>query len=260
MVRIARILLLIIAHGYEGQELTDRLAPPGYSGNPWGPEATHQRQIGDLPPIPYDSLMAQRDRWARENLRDGDIVFRRGDARILFGYFPFSRFLANASGSRYSHTGIAAIEDGTPVVYDTTKAGVRRQPFGVWMLDNVGPFGVKRLKTAHRDRIPAVLAFCRRVYVEQVPFDFELGLGDDELYCVEMTEKAFRAAGLPLSEPVKLRAMERAREFPLCMTGLRFISHLVLDRPLSLDQPVFFPGNSRHGIWSAACLETVTEQ
>jgi hypothetical protein len=53
--------------------------------------------------------------------------------------------------------------------------------------------------------------------------------------------------------------MERAREFPLCMTGLRTASYFALRRPLSLDQPVFFPGNRRHGIWSAACLETVFE-
>lgn len=260
MVRIARILLALTIHAHHGGEVTDRLAPPGFRGNPWGPEATSLRQIGELPPIPYTPRMTAWDRWGRQNLRDGDIVFRRGDARILFGYFPFSRFLANASGSRYSHTGIVAVEDGAPVVYDTTKAGVRRQPLAVWMLDNVGPFGVKRLRAAEHHRIPAVLAFCRRVYAEQVPFDFDLDPGDDSLYCVEMTEKAFRAAGLTLSQPVRLRAMERAREFPLCMTGLRLVSHVALDKPLTLDLPVYFPGNRRHGIWSSPDLETVVEQ
>ena len=73
--------------------------------------------------------MEQWDRWGRTVLRDGDIVFRLGDARVLFGYFPFSRFIANVSGSKYSHVGTVAIEDGAPVVYDTAKPGVRRQPF-----------------------------------------------------------------------------------------------------------------------------------
>jgi len=50
--------------------------------------------------------MQQWDNWGKQNLRDGDILFRLGDARILHGYFPMSRFLAKISGSAYSHTGI----------------------------------------------------------------------------------------------------------------------------------------------------------
>lgn len=260
MIRIAKLILVVFLHGQNGGEPTDRLIPDGFRGNPWGPVATRSRQAGLLPPVAYTAAMERWRDWGREHLKEGDILFRRGDARVLFGYFPFSRFLANCSGSKYSHTGIVAIEAGEPVVYDTTKAGVRRQPFAVWMLDNAGPFGVKRLRAAYRDHIPAVIAYCRKVYAEQVPFDFELGLEDRSLYCVEMTEKAFRASGLVLSEPIRLRDMEHASEFPLCMTGLRLCSHLALEKPLSLDQPVFFPGNRRHGIWSAECLETVTEQ
>ena len=90
--------------------------------------------------------MARWDRWGRQVLRDGDIVFRMGDARLLHGYFPMSRFLANCSNSRFSHTGIIAIEKDGPVVYDTTRPAVARQPFCVWVLDNVGCIGVKRLQ------------------------------------------------------------------------------------------------------------------
>ena len=56
------------------------------------------------------------------------------------GYFPFSQFTANVTGSQFSHTGTVVIEDGDPVVYDTTNPSVRRQPFKVWVLDNAGPF------------------------------------------------------------------------------------------------------------------------
>src|SRR5215831_12429872 len=132
--------------GHDGLEPTDRLVPPGWKGNPWGPEAARARASGEIPPIPMTPLMKQWDKWGKQVLRDGDILFRRADARLLLGRFPFSRFTANISGSAFSHTGIVAIEGGEPVVYDTTKAGVRRQPFAVWILDNVGPFGVKRLR------------------------------------------------------------------------------------------------------------------
>jgi len=83
------------------------------------------------------------------------------------------------------------------MVYDTTGSGVACQPFCVWVLDNVGNFGVKRLRPEDRHAIPRVLAYCRKVFHEQPPFDYELGLDDSRLYCVEMTEKAYRYAGLP---------------------------------------------------------------
>ncbi|HEX8201045.1 MAG TPA: hypothetical protein VF590_11190, partial [Isosphaeraceae bacterium] len=120
-----------------------------------------------------------------------------------------------------------------------------------WVLDNVGPIGVKRLRAEQQSHIPAVLAFCREIYRQQLPFDFELDPDDRALYCVEMTEKAFRAAGVKLSDPVRLGDMERAAEFPICMFAFEHFS------PLRLDQEVFFPGNERHGIWSSPLLEAV---
>jgi len=202
--------------------------------------------------------MGRWDQWARKVLRDGDIVFRLGDARVLRGWFPMSRFYANCSNSKFSHTGIVAFEDGGPVVYDTTGTGVARQPFCVWILDNVGNIGVKRLRPELRKAaIPKILAYLHRVFIEQPPFDYELGLDDSALYCVEMTEKAYRYAGLPLSEPVKLGDMERVTEFPVCMLGLSMASRYVLKRPLTTETQVYFPGNERHGLWSSPHLIVV---
>jgi hypothetical protein len=195
--------------------------------------------------------MNQWDRWGKTVLRDGDILFRRADARVLFGRFPFSRFIANVSGSPYSHTAIAAIENGEPVVYDTTKAGVRRQPFAVWMLDGVGPFAVKRVRPELKPHADAAVRFCRQAFERQVPFDFDFALDDEALYCVEMTEKAYRASGMILSQPIRLGDMERASEFPVCIFVFMRLSNL------TLEQFVFFPGNERHGICSCPQLMTV---
>ena len=68
---------------------------------------------------------------------------------------------------------------------------------------------------------------------------------------MEMTEKAFRSAGLTLSEPVRLGEMENAAQFPICMFAFSTLTKL------RLDLPVFFPGNDRHGIWSSPLLETL---
>ncbi len=250
-IRILAWVLAMALNAPDGNEPTDRLVPSSWDDNPWGPAATEARALGTLPPIAMTAWMEQWDHWGRTVLREGDIVFRRGDARLLHGFFPFSRFIANASNSLYSHTGIVAIEEAGPVIYDTTKAGVRRQPFAVWVLDNVGPFGVKRPRPDAQKAIPAAIAYCREMYRRQVPFDHLLEPDDQALYCVEMTEKAYRSAGLTLSEPVLLGNMERASEFPICMLAFTYFS------PLRLDQPVYFPGNDRHGIWSSPLLQTV---
>jgi len=186
-------------------EMTERMTPPGWHGNYWGPEATKARKEGKLPPISYTPQMQRWDRWGRQVLRTGDIVFRLGDARLAHGYFPMSRFYANTSNSKFSHTAIVCLEDEAegPVVYDTTRTSVARQPFAVWVLDNVGSIGVKRLRPEYRKAIPRIADFCHRMYEAQPPFDYELNLDDQALYCVEMTEKAFRSAGLPLSAPVR---------------------------------------------------------
>lgn len=244
-------LMSLVWNSHDGLEPTDRLIPPGYTGNPWGPEATRARETGVIPPVPVTPVMAQWYRWGKTVLKDGDILFRRGDAKILHGHFPFSRFIAGISGSQFSHTGIASIENGEVFVYDTTKAGVRRQPFCVWILDNAGPFGVKRVKPEYQAYAAKAVAFCRDSYYKQVPFDFELKDDDRAFYCVEMSEKAYRRNGLPLAEPVKLGDMENITKYPFCVMAFMKVSDL------SLEQPVFFPGNERHGIWSSPKLMTV---
>jgi Permuted papain-like amidase enzyme, YaeF/YiiX, C92 family len=250
-------VLTLLLHPPREAEMSERMAPPGWQGNFWGPEATKARHEGRMPPIVATSHMARWDQWGRKVLRDGDIVFRLGDARLGHGYFPISRFLASASNSKFSHTGVVAIEEEGPVVYDTTRTGVARQPFCVWILDNIGSIGVKRLRPEYREAIPRVLAYTRKVFNEQVPFDYDLEPDDQKLYCVEMTEKSFRAAGIELSQPIHLGDMERASEFPLQMFGLRFASKYISEHPVTFDSLVYFPGNERHGIWSARQLMTV---
>jgi Permuted papain-like amidase enzyme, YaeF/YiiX, C92 family len=244
------IWLASTVFGGDNLEQSDRLAP-GWQGNAWGPEATKARAEGLLPKVAMTPAMKQWDDWGKKALKSGDIIFRMGDAKILRGYFPMSRFLANISGSVFSHTGIASIEDGEVWVYDTTTMSVRRQPLCVWVLDNIGSFGVKRVKPELAAYADKAVAFCKEQFRKQTPFDYTLNPDDAQLYCIEMCEKAYRNNGLPLAPPVKLGDMENVSEFPLCVMGfLQFTD-------LTLDLPVYFPGNERHGIWSSPSLTTV---
>jgi Permuted papain-like amidase enzyme, YaeF/YiiX, C92 family len=241
----------------EADDATDWMKPLVWSGNFWGPAASRARLDGQLPALPVTPEMARWRAWGRKVLRDGDIVFRLGDARTLRGIIPLSWFIANASGSPFSHTAIAAIEDGSPVVYDSSSDGIRRMPFEAWMLECVGTMGVKRLKSEYRRHIPDVIKYCRRLYDLQVPFDYEFRLDDDAFYCLEMTEKAFRSQGMVLSQPVRIGDWENLKNYPLTAFGIPLVSKLMLKQPISLEQPVYLPGNTHQGVWASPLLEKV---
>ena len=89
----------------------DETRPAG-AGNFWGPSRDPRQGVaGQLPPLPMNPATARWGDWGRSVLREGDIVFRMGDARACAGMFPLSRFIAKATGSAFSHTGIVTIED-----------------------------------------------------------------------------------------------------------------------------------------------------
>ena len=125
------------------------------------------------------------------------------------------------------------------------------------MLDSLGPLGVKRLKLEHRERIAGVIGYCRSAFERQVPFDNGFRMDDDSLYCLELTEKAFRSEGLALSEPVRIGDWEYLASFTLTALLIPPVTGMVLDRPITLEQSVYLPGNERHGVWASPILETV---
>ncbi|MGO8903702.1 MAG: hypothetical protein ACLQU5_35995, partial [Isosphaeraceae bacterium] len=92
MIKLLLMFLPFYLYPPEGREMTDRLIPQGYQGNYWGPEACRGRREGTMPPIEITPQMARWAQWGRKVLKDGDIVFRLGDARVLHGLFPMSRF------------------------------------------------------------------------------------------------------------------------------------------------------------------------
>lgn len=258
--RFTRISWALAALGLVNQagcvgtgDVTGKMVPPSWRGNPWGPDAEAARRCGRLPTIPSNPPMHRWDDWGRANLRDGDIVFRMGDARVACGLYPFSRVTAEMADSRYSHSGIVARENGEVIVYDTNKAGPRRQPFPIWLLDATGGIAVKRPRSHAQRFVNPALAFCRDVYQRQVPFDRQLRLGDERFYCIELTERAYESAGLVLSQPIRIDHLPRYHDFPKAVGFARLFTSL---RP---DQRAFVIGNDSVGIWSSPALELVFE-
>lgn len=232
---------------------TDRLVPPGWKGNPWGPAANAARQRGAIPRVPNNPEMTTWDSWGRKTLRDGDIIFRMGDAHAACGLFPFSRVSAAIAASRYSHSGIIAIENGEPVVYDTTTTGPQREPLRIWVLAANKSVAIKRPRPEFEASAAKAVSYCRSVYAAQVPFDYGMRLGDDKLYCIEMTERAYQSAGLPLSKPVALHTLPRYDEFPWIVRLMK------LATKMDPNQLAYVIGNDRLGIWASPSLTPVYE-
>ena len=79
-------MIALARYDLSSAEATDWIKPPSWSGNYWGPAATRARIAGHLPPLPSNPGMARWHEWGRDVLRQGDIVFRLGDARVVRGH------------------------------------------------------------------------------------------------------------------------------------------------------------------------------
>lgn len=194
---------------------------------------------------------ARWQRFAEATLQDGDVLFRLGNARTHL-VMNFSRLTAFITASRYSHTGIFRWSGDRPEVVDITESGIRVQAFPTWMREVAdNEFAVRRLKPAYRDRIPEVLAYLQDRIEARPQFDYKFDLGNDEYYCVELTERAFRAAGLPLSEPVPADDLPRADQIPVWMWLVRTVGGV------DTNNPVFVAGNDDYGVYASDKLEAV---
>lgn len=219
--------------------------------HPWGPEANAARDAGTLGYRTYTAKMACWAEFARQHLQDGDVLFRRGRSVGPLGNAA-SRFIANITDSPFSHDAIVCWQGDSVWIYDAEAEGTRKMPFEVWMLDVADEtLAVKRLQPEYRDRIPNALAYCEDIYQRNLPFDRAFGVDDTEFYCSELIEKAYRAAGLCLSEPVPIRCLPNYARW-------RWVMPLgALTRGLRVDTPIFVPGNECYGTYGSPYLETV---
>ena len=240
----------------EGREMTDRMVPDGFIGNYWGPVATREREEGKMPPVRITPHMARWDQWGRQVLQDGDIVFRLGDARVLHGYFPMSRFYANCSNSKFSHTGIVAWRRDRP--WSTTQRAAESPDslsasgsWTTWATSASSGFA-RKIATRSPRSLPIAARFSRNSLrsITSSALTIQALLRGDDREGISLRRVATVGAG-------PNRRHGAAPEFPLCMMGLGIASRYVLEQPLTAETKVYFPGNERHGIWSSPHLVVV---
>lgn len=190
--------------------------------------------------------------WGDEHLQDGDILFLMGEGYILMGTVNFSKLSTDLANSNYSHMGVIAIEDGRAVVYHMGHAGITREPFGQMIARRrTHSAAVQRPTRVDQQTRLAAVEYCRRVKQGKKAFDRNFRLDNDSLYCSELVELAYRSAGFPLSEPVRLKDLpnyeRHARQIQLAGT-------ITTVEP---EQLVYLPGNDDIGIWSNPALQLI---
>ena len=88
-------------------------------------------------------------------------------------------------------------------------------------------------------------------YRQEVPFDGVLNLDDEKLYCTELIEKAYRSAGMVISQPVPMRCLPQFHRYALFgPLGERFAG-------LRLDMPLFAVGNCHYGLLASPNLDVI---
>jgi len=193
--------------------------------------------------------------WGAENLQSGDILFVQGESRILMGLVNFSRICTELADSKFSHVALVSRENDGLVVYDTVVGGPRRIPFDDFVADRrIWKVAVKRLRPEHQSHVPVAIAYCRQAHQSKTDFDEDFQLNNDRLYCTELIELAFRHAGLPLSEPIRID------ELP----GYELVSEptkrlVQTATSIEMDQEVLLPGNDSIGIWANPRLDLVLD-
>jgi hypothetical protein len=221
--------------------------------NPWGPEAHAARADGRLRPLFCPPDAAVWEEFARRHIEEGDLLFRYGLSNNLRGKLE-TRILTRSTASRFSHDAIAHWEGDTLFVYDSQPApeGVRKMPFAFWVMDVAdGSLVIQRLLPPYRPFIPAAIAYVEDAWERQVPFDPGMRLDDERLYCTEMIEKAFRCAGLALSDPVPIRCVPNYRRYAVLRPLIERLTEI------RVDEPAFAPGNCYFGTFGSPYLETV---
>jgi hypothetical protein len=221
--------------------------------HPFGPAANEARARGELRDWCPDPEAAAWHEFARQNIQEGDLLFRYG---VSYGVFDLltTRIIAVASDGPFSHNAVAHWEGDCLWMYDAELEGVRKVPFERWLLDvKEGSLAVKRPKPQFQPAIPQALAYLEDAYYRNVPYDRALSLDDERLYCTELIEKAFRSAGLCLSDPVPLRCFPQYLRY----AWLRPIGERLYR--IRVDEPVFSPGNPLYGTYASPCLFTVYE-
>ena len=189
------------------------------------------------------------------HLHNGDLGFRAGESRIFFGLVNFSELCTNIHGQPIlaRRPGLAGTgrcvrvrcRGGRPTPRPFRQ--IRRGQADFFVRGQTAATGISGPTS------PAQLSSAGRSATASGKFDTELKLNNEHFYCSELVELAFRHAGLPLSQPVRI---DRLPHFEALPTSTKTLVQ-TYDHDHRWSRKYHYPATSRSGsgpvpiwIWS----------
>jgi Permuted papain-like amidase enzyme, YaeF/YiiX, C92 family len=250
----ALLSLLLLLPGCAYQHGSVSTVPAAYRhGNPWSPAAYAARARGEWQPSPPTPQMLAWAEFARQNIHDGDLIFRDGWPPHISDYLE-NRLQRGISDSGFTHVALAFHEGDEVWVYDVEvePLNMRKMPFSYWMLDTIpNTMAIRRLRPPYQHCIPVALAYCEEEWLRQPKYDHALRLDDEKVYCSELIEKAFRKGGLELSNPLPICCLPNYKHYSILRPFVECFT------PIRVKEPVFALGNDTYGAYASPYLEAV---
>jgi hypothetical protein len=210
-------------------------------------------QMTPIPPcIEKSREQARREAPVVERaLKDGDILFRLGTTPLAGGLVNFSRTIAHATESDFSHAALVyrGAADGS-IVLDVSAIGISRRYLRDWYRDGTSNLVARRLRPEYQHLIPLVLAEADKLIAKDVLYDDKFVPDDDRFYCTEVVDHCFRTIGHPLVERIRIK------DFP--NNGLVMYIGCAIGG-INMDNEAAIAGNERIGLFSSPMLETVLD-
>jgi len=187
----------------------------------------------------------------RQIVREGDIVFRLSQTQLAGGLIDFSKEIAKATHSRFSHAVLVyRVEEDGIILADITPNGVARRYMIDWYIEGCKVLAVKRLKPEYEHLVPVVLEEARRVIEQDLLYDDKFIPDDNRFYCSEFVDHCFRKAGYPLAPRIKIKDWPSYNllAFSVCLIG-----------GIDANNETAIVGNDEIGLFSSPMLFLVHE-
>ena len=185
----------------------------------------------------------------KQDMRTGDILYRYSDARGPLG-IPFTRMVANATKSEYSHAAMLIISEGEPEVLEVNDEGTLKYRLLDWIDTCYGNnFSVYRLKDLD-DEKEAKLKEQMNKFLEEDP-DYDLTFSSsDKYYCTESVIEIYkRAFDLQLDPGYYIKDIVTGWRYTLLYWGCWAFQ--IFGTSLPFDKKLYFVGNETQGMMSS---------
>lgn len=203
--------------------------------------------MGLFKPGPFHSMRHQITKELKQlPIKTGDIFYR--ESNVWFMCIPFSGLISRLSKSNFSHASIALVENNEIYLVEVNDAGCVFMRLIDWISTCAGNQIVAyRLKEEKTE----ILEKNIRKFLEEDPdYDFTFN-STKEFYCTESVAYIYKESGVELIKPSLIKDKVPKWFYNLIFFPLNWIILKITGKGMSIENPLFFVGNEKHGLMSS---------